>query len=112
MLLAGLPVEERQGLLAQTRRRRFAKGEVVFHEGDPADALHLVERGRFAVRVTTPLGDKATLNVVGSGGWFGELSIVSDAPRNATVTTVEPSRTPNCKSSPVKSDAYCMMRAS
>lgn len=92
-LLAGLTGDERRALLAEARRRRFAKGDIVFHEGDPADALHLVDRGRFAVRITTPLGDRATVGVVGRGGWFGELSIVSDAPRNATVAALEPGET-------------------
>jgi CRP-like cAMP-binding protein len=35
--------------LANARRRRFAKGEVVFHEGDPGDTLHLIAKGHFAV---------------------------------------------------------------
>ncbi|MEY2461181.1 MAG: hypothetical protein QOG30_3011 [Acidimicrobiaceae bacterium] len=92
-LLAGLRVEDRHTIVAQTRRRRFAKGEVVFHEGDPANTLHLVDGGKFAVRITTPLGDSAMLRVVGPGGWFGELAIVSDAPRNATVAALEPGET-------------------
>src|SRR5436190_1687415 len=92
-LLAGLADNEREELLGHGRRRRFAKGDIVFHEGDPAHVLHLVAAGRFAVRVTTPLGSTATLDVVGPGGWFGELAIVSDAPRNATVAALEPSET-------------------
>jgi CRP-like cAMP-binding protein len=92
-LLAGLRAEDSDALLEQARRRRFARGDVVFHEGDPAHALHLVVAGRFAVRVTTPLGDTATLHVVGPGGWFGELAIVSDAPRNATVAALDPGET-------------------
>ena len=92
-LLAGLHADDVDALLQQTRRRRFVRGDVVFHEGDPADALHLVVAGRFAVRVTTPLGETATLSVVGPGGWFGELAIVSDAPRNATVAALDPSET-------------------
>jgi CRP-like cAMP-binding protein len=92
-LLAGLGEDDRRELLGQARRRRFAKGDIVFHEGDPAHALHLVATGRFAVRVTTPLGATATLSVVGPGGWFGELAVVSDAPRNATVAAREPGET-------------------
>ena len=38
------------------RRRTFARGEIVFHEGDPGDSLHRVARGRFAARITTPRG--------------------------------------------------------
>jgi CRP-like cAMP-binding protein len=92
-LFAGLRVEDVQAIVTQTRRRRFAKGEVVFHEGDPANALHLVDQGKFAVRVTTPLGDSAMLRVIGPGGWFGELSIVDDVPRSATVAALEAGET-------------------
>lgn len=79
---------DRRRLVSLTRRRRFAKGEVVFHEGDAGNALHLVETGHFAVRITTPLGDVATIRVHGPGGLFGELSVISPAPRSATVIAV------------------------
>jgi len=92
-LLAGLRADDRDELLANTRRQRFAKGDVAFREGDTATSLHLVAAGRFAVRVTTPLGEIATLSVVGPGDWFGELAMVSDAPRNATVAALEPGET-------------------
>jgi CRP-like cAMP-binding protein len=59
-LLEGVPGEEVRRLISVARRRTFERGEVVFHQGDPADSLHLVSKGRFAVRVTTPLGDEAT----------------------------------------------------
>lgn len=80
-------------MLMVARRRTFSRGEVVFHEGDPADSLHLVEKGRFAVRVTTPLGETATLAIRGPGEAFGELALVSDAPRSATVAALEPAET-------------------
>jgi CRP/FNR family cyclic AMP-dependent transcriptional regulator len=92
-LLAGLTPEDRQALLARMRRRRFVKGEVIFHEGDPADTLHLIDKGRVAVRATTPLGDTAMLRVIGPGSWFGELAVVSEAPRSATVAALEPTET-------------------
>lgn len=94
-LLASLPPEERDRLLATTRHRRFARGEVVVHEGDPSDSLHLVESGRLAVRVTTPDGDAATLNVLGPGDYFGELSLLEGGPptRSASVVALEPAST-------------------
>src|SRR3712207_7348246 len=46
-----LPISEVQRLLTIARRRRFARGEVVFHQHDPADTLHLIDKGRFAVRI-------------------------------------------------------------
>jgi CRP-like cAMP-binding protein len=49
-LLADLPAEDVRELMQVARRRTFGRGEVVFHEGDPAESLHLIEKGRFTVR--------------------------------------------------------------
>jgi len=92
-LFGDLPPDEVRRLLSMARRRTFSRGEVVFHEGDPADSLHLIAKGRFAVRVTTPLGETATLAIRGPGEAFGELALVSDAPRSATVAALEPAET-------------------
>jgi CRP-like cAMP-binding protein len=90
-LLASLPELEREQLLARTRRRTYARHEVLVREGDLSDSLHLVEEGRLAVRVGTAAGDTALLNVIGPGDWFGELSLLgAGAPsRTATVVALE-----------------------
>jgi CRP-like cAMP-binding protein len=94
-LLASLTVEDRDQLLAETRRRNYDRGEVVVREGDPSDSLHLVEAGRLAVRVDTPTGDTAMLGVIGPGDWFGELSLLGTGAhvRTATVVALESSTT-------------------
>jgi len=93
-LLEGVPEESVQRLLQIARRRRFRRGEVVFHRGDPADSLHLVAKGRFAIRVMTPLGDQATLALRGPGESFGEMALVgARASRAATVEALEPAET-------------------
>jgi CRP-like cAMP-binding protein len=72
----------------------FGRGEVVFHLGDPADSLHLVVAGRFALRVATPLGDTVTLGLRGPGDSFGELALVHpEARRSATAAALEPGET-------------------
>ena len=53
-VLASLALAERNQLLRAGRRRRFAKGEVVFHHGDPADSLHLLDSGRVAAAAHSP----------------------------------------------------------
>ena len=53
-LVEGVPEDEVRRLLSVARRRRFSRGEVVFHRDDPADSLHLVQKGRFAIKVMTP----------------------------------------------------------
>ena len=93
-LLADVPPEDVREVLSIARRRTFAHHEVVFHQGDPGDSLHLIVSGRFASRVQTPLGDAALLAVHGRGESFGELALLSpDAPRSATVSALEPSET-------------------
>lgn len=89
-LLAGLPAEEREQVLRAGHRRRFSGGEIVFHEGDPADALHLLMSGRVAVRVMTPNGDQALLTILRPGQAFGELALLGEQThRTATVSALE-----------------------
>ena len=94
-LLADLPSDDVGQLLSIARRRTFARGEVVFHREDPADSLHLVVRGRFGARVSTPLGDAALVDVLGPGQSFGELALLGpDAVRrSATVGALEAGET-------------------
>lgn len=93
-LVEGVPEEHVRLLLSVARRRRFARREVVFHRDDPADSLHLVEKGRFAVRIMTPLGDTVTIGVRGPGDSFGEMALVAaEARRSATVAALEDAET-------------------
>jgi len=93
-LLEGVGEDEVTQLLSIARRRTFERGEVVFHEHDPADTLHLIDKGRFAVRATTPLGDTTIFAVLGPGEMFGELALLGDdARRTATVAALEPAQT-------------------
>jgi CRP-like cAMP-binding protein len=88
-LLASLSEEDQRAVLARARRRRFKRQEVLFHEGDLADALHLVDKGHVALRIHTPLGDIATVRMMRPGEFFGELAIVSPGPRNATAVAID-----------------------
>jgi CRP-like cAMP-binding protein len=93
-ILEGVPGEDVRELLMLARRRRFARNEVVFHRDDPADSLHLIQKGRFAIRVMTPLGDVATIAVRGPGESFGEMALVSEEQRrSATVLALEEAET-------------------
>lgn len=90
-VFAAVPEHE---LRVAGRRRKFGRGEVVFHRDDPGDSLHRVEKGRFAARIITPLGETATLSLFATGDVFGVLAVVGAAPRRtATVIALEPSET-------------------
>src|SRR5437764_5691925 len=93
-LLRSLPEEDRRRVLAAARRRRFARREVLFHEGDPGDTLHLIDKGRVALRIATPLGDVATIAVLGRGDAVGEMAVLEEGGRRgATVIALEATET-------------------
>ncbi len=95
-LLGSLPPRARDELVASARRRRFARGEAIVREGDPADGLHLIDHGICAVQVSAPGGERLTLNVLTAGGFFGELALLHDAAtarRSATVLVLAPTET-------------------
>ena len=93
-LLEPLRAEDREAFLSLARRRTFARNEVLCHEGDPADSLHLVEHGHLAVHGGLASGASATFTILSSGDYFGELALLrADRRRTATVTALEPSRT-------------------
>jgi CRP/FNR family transcriptional regulator, cyclic AMP receptor protein len=89
-LLGGLSTDERRLVAAKMNRRAFKKGDTLFFEGDLGDSLHIVQKGRVAVRTSTPQGDVATLTVLGPGACFGEQALLSeDARRTASVVALE-----------------------
>jgi CRP/FNR family cyclic AMP-dependent transcriptional regulator len=90
----GVPEEELRRLLSIARRRRFSRNEVVFHREDPGDSLHLISKGRFAVRIMTPLGETVTIGIRGPNDSFGEMALVAEGrKRSATVEALEEAET-------------------
>lgn len=89
-----LPEPERTRVVSIARRRVFAKRTVVFHAGDPGDAMHVVRKGRFAVQNSAGGLDVNTMAILGPGDHFGELALLSeDSIRTASVVALEPGET-------------------
>lgn len=65
--------------------KQFAKGEALFKEGDAADGLYLIRRGSVAVSRQSE-GKALVLSYVSAGNYIGEMALLSDNPRSATVT--------------------------
>jgi CRP/FNR family transcriptional regulator/CRP/FNR family cyclic AMP-dependent transcriptional regulator len=92
-LLGKLPPESQQELASLARRRSYRKGEVVFHTGDPGDALHIVASGLVRIVVYSAAGTEKVLTLLGPGEVFGELALLDGAPRSATVEAMESTET-------------------
>lgn len=90
----GLPEHWIEDLRPHLRRRLLAPGEGVIREGDPGDSLFAVHRGTLQVVHPEERLDPYTglfwkvLAEVGPGQWFGEASLLTGAPRNATVVAL------------------------
>src|SRR5690349_9502331 len=82
-LLASLTPAEQRLVLARTHRHRYAKGETLFHEGDLAETIHLIQEGRVVARRSTPQGDVVTYSVMGPGEAFGEMAMLADDHRRS-----------------------------
>jgi CRP/FNR family cyclic AMP-dependent transcriptional regulator len=92
-LFRHLPEDALADLIARMARRRYRKGEVIFHEGDPGDALHLVLSGMVKIGRVSGAGDETIVTSIGPGESFGELVLLDGAPRSATATALEPTET-------------------
>ncbi len=78
---------ETERLTTQT----FQQGEIIFHEGDPGKHVYLIVSG--SVEIYKTVGDqRQLLNTIGSGEIFGEMGLVSNEPRFATVIAAEDCR--------------------
>jgi CRP-like cAMP-binding protein len=93
-LLESLSEADRRAVLTRCRRQRYSRNEVVFREGEIGDSVHLLAKGTVAVRVSTPAGEVATLDVLRPGEAFGEQALVGDDDRrSATIVALERTET-------------------
>jgi CRP/FNR family cyclic AMP-dependent transcriptional regulator len=88
-LFGGLDPGALQRLERLGRRRRYAPGEVIMRQGDGAIALFTVLSGRVQVSRRGEDGQEQALRTLGPGGYFGEMALLSNRPRSATVAASE-----------------------
>src|SRR6266542_2017477 len=71
-------------LVDKLNPKEFAKGQIVLREGEPAGPMYIIEKGRVRVYSGTD-GQVRQLRFLREGNFFGELSILTGAPRSGTV---------------------------
>lgn len=90
----GLTDDQVRELRTLMQRRRFERGEVVFHEGDVGASLHIIESGWVLVHTVTATGERVGMTIQGPGDVFGELSMLdSRGRRTATIRALRPAVT-------------------
>jgi MFS family permease len=82
-IFAPLPEVTLEQLASQLSRVHLAAGDVVFRRGDPGDRFYVVESGELTVE---PEGRPRV--TIGRGDYFGEIALLRDIPRTATVTAL------------------------
>jgi CRP/FNR family cyclic AMP-dependent transcriptional regulator len=81
---SGLEPDALERLASSMRTRRFRRGEVIFHIGDPGDALFVIVSGEVKISLPSDTGEEAILATLGPGEFFGELALLDGAPRSAS----------------------------
>jgi CRP/FNR family transcriptional regulator, cyclic AMP receptor protein len=89
----GLEPDALDRLAASMRSRRFRRGEVIFHVGDPGDALFVIVSGEVKISLPSETGDEAILATLRPGDVFGELALLDGAPRSASASALSPTET-------------------
>ena len=69
---------------------QFSKDEMIFSQGDRADAIYFVESGRIKISVVSPAGKEGVLALLGPSSFFGEGSLVGQTLRSSSATVIEP----------------------
>lgn len=89
-LFAELTDDDLAALAEQVTPRQFNTGEVLIRQGDPADALFMLQSGRAQVIVKSPRGQEQVIDSIGPGEPVGELGLLTGGTRTASVRAVEP----------------------
>jgi len=89
-LFSSIGDEQLRLLVPVFSRRSAARGSMIMAAGDPTDSLYIVLSGRLKVMMSDADGKEVILNILGPGEFFGEMGLIDDAPRSASVVAIEP----------------------
>jgi len=88
-LFASLGEEQLRMLTAMVTRKSAPRSTTIMAGGDPTDSLYIVLSGRLKVMMSDSEGKEVILAILGPGEFFGEMGLIDDEPRSATVVTIE-----------------------
>jgi CRP/FNR family transcriptional regulator, cyclic AMP receptor protein len=89
-LFSSLQEEQLRMLTTMVSRRSASRGTTIMAGGDATDSLYIVLSGRLKVMMSDSDGKEVILTILGPGEFFGEMGLIDDEPRSASVVTIEP----------------------
>jgi len=89
-LFASFPEDQLRMLTTMVTRKSTPRSTTIMAGGDPTDSLYIVLSGRLKVMMSDSEGKEVILSILGPGEFFGEMGMLDDEPRSATVITIEP----------------------
>ena len=89
-LFASFPEEPLRLLATMVTRRSATRSSIIIAAGDPTESLYIVISGRLKVMMSDSDGKEVILAILGPGEFFGEMGLIDDSPRSASVVAIEP----------------------
>jgi len=89
-LFSVLPEHQLALLTSVVSRKRFSRSTAIIAAGDATDSLYVVISGRLKVMISDDEGREVILSMLGPNEYFGEMGLIDDHPRSASVVCVEP----------------------
>ena len=89
-LFSSCPDEQLRMLAAVVTRKSVSRSTVVLAGGDSTDSLYIVLSGRLKVLMSDADGKEVILSILSPGEFFGEMGLLDDSPRSASVVAIEP----------------------
>ncbi|MBN1130003.1 MAG: cyclic nucleotide-binding domain-containing protein [Chitinispirillaceae bacterium] len=89
-LFGAIATRELEAVAVVAEELTFRRDENIVREGDVGDSLYLIKQGRVAIAKRTPSGGFARLAELGAGDCFGEMSVIDEEVRSASVEALEP----------------------
>jgi CRP/FNR family cyclic AMP-dependent transcriptional regulator len=88
-LFASFPEDQLRMLTTMVTRRSAGRNTTIMSSGDATDSLYIVLSGRLKVMMSDSEGKEVILSILGPGEFFGEMGLIDDEPRSASVVTIE-----------------------
>jgi diguanylate cyclase (GGDEF)-like protein len=88
-IFSDIPPEYLDKIASEMKLKEYGEGQLIFREGDPGDEMFVVINGSVSIFIIDKEGKEVVLSTISAGSFFGEMSIIEQAPRSANCRVME-----------------------